>query len=323
MINKRLLSQIAQQLENAHHILITCHIRPDGDAIGSLIGLGLALQAAGKEIQMICADGVPSSFQFLHGWEQVLTYPQAGADYVIVLDSSDLRRTGNSLDGYLTPDLNIDHHITNEYFARTNLVVPKAVATAQILANFLPEIGITITKDVAAALMTGIVTDTLGFRTSNMTPEALRVAARLMEIGVDLPYIYQRTLLEHTLPAIRYWSSGLGRIQRQNGILWTCLTLADRKIAGYQGRDDADLINLLSSVTDTDIAIIFVEQTPERVKVSWRSRSGIDVSGVAQSFGGGGHPNAAGAEIARPLPEVQEQVLLATNQLINNQEKVG
>lgn len=322
-MNKTLLSQIAQGLNQARKILITCHIRPDGDAIGSLLGLGLALQTVGKNVQMISVDGIPASYRFLAGSELINTYPQPGSDFIITVDCSDLKRTGNALDGYPAPDLNIDHHITNEYFARINLVDVEAVATAQILASILPLLDIPITESVAAALLTGIITDTLGFRTTNVTPEALRQAAGLLEYGPDLASIYHRTLLQHTFQAAQYWGAGLGRLQRRDGIVWTSLTLADRKKAGYPGKDDADLINLLSAISEMDIAIVFVEQSAGYVKVSWRSRAGIDISTIAQSFGGGGHPNAAGAEIHQPLDDVQEQVLKATLYALVNQVNVG
>lgn len=322
-MNKTLLSQIAQGLNQARKILITCHIRPDGDAIGSLLGLGLALQTVGKNVQMISVDGIPASYRFLAGSELINTYPQPGSDFIITVDCSDLKRTGNALDGYPAPDLNIDHHITNEYFARINLVDVEAVATAQILASILPLLDIPITESVAAALLTGIITDTLGFRTTNVTPEALRQAAGLLEYGPDLASIYHRTLLQHTFQAAQYWGAGLSRLQRRDGIVWTSLTLADRKKVGYPGKDDADLINLLSAISEMDIAIVFVEQSAGYVKVSWRSRAGIDISTIAQSFGGGGHPNAAGAEIHQPLDNVQEQVLKATLYALVNQVNVG
>lgn len=306
------LAAIIGRLQIAKRILIAAHMRPDGDAIGSLLGLGLTMRAAGKQADMVSADGVPVNYRFLIGADQVITYPQGDYDLIITVDCSELSRVGNALDGYAIPDLNIDHHITNENFARYNLVDPRATATAEILASSLPAFGYALTQPAAAALLTGLVTDTLGFRTSNMTPKALRVAADLMEFDIDLPQIFQNTLFQRSFEAIEYWAAGLGRIQRNGGIVWTSLTLADRKAARYPGRDDADLINVLSSINDYNIAVVFVEQGRERVKVSWRAQPGFDVSQVAVSFGGGGHPAAAGAEIGGSLTEVQERVLQAT-----------
>src|SRR5512140_848748 len=175
--------QIGHRLHEAQRVLIVSHIRPDGDAIGSLLGLGLALQNAGKNVQMVLNDGVSKAFRHLPGSDQVVRRPSGEFDTVIVVDCSDLARTGESLNGYATPDINIDHHITNLNFARLNLVVPEAVATSAILAQYLPVWGFPIKSDGASALLSGIITDTIGFRTSNMTPAALRLAAGLMELG--------------------------------------------------------------------------------------------------------------------------------------------
>jgi len=319
-MDRTLLTAAGQILHSSQRILLAAHIRPDGDAIGSLLGAGLALQNAGKQVEMVLADGLPTSYQFLTGANQIVTFPSGDFDAVITLDCSELGRTGNALDGCLTPDINIDHHITNEYFARLNLVESHAVATAEILAVALPMMGFQLTQPAAAALLTGLVTDTLGFRTANMTPQALHTAADLMEFGVDLPEIFQKTLLQRSFESIAYWGAGLGRLQHEDGLVWTSLTRADRKASHYPGRDDADLINILSSITDLDIAIIFVEQSGEqgreKVKVSWRARPGLDVAQVALTFGGGGHAAAAGAEIHGGLYDVQERVLKATRLLL-------
>ena len=312
------LLQIAQkQLGSAKRVLIVSHIRPDGDAIGSLLGLGLSLQAAGKDVQMVLADGVPMNFRYLQGSEDIRTQPEGEFDLIAVVDCSDLERVGNALDGYREPDINIDHHPTNLNFARLNLVEPSAVATAEILAEILPVFGFSITPNVAAALLNGVVTDTLGFRTYNTSPKSLRIAAELMELGGNLPELYHRSLLGHSYEAVKYWGSGITRLQREDKILWTALTREDRQAAGYRGRDDADLINVLTSIDHAKIVLIFIEQNDGKVKVSWRSQPGIDVSQIALRFGGGGHEAASGAMIDGSLEDVQAQVLHATRALFD------
>jgi phosphoesterase RecJ-like protein len=309
---------IFAQLQTVQRILVVSHQRPDGDAIGSLLGFGLALQAAGKTVQMVSADGVPTSCRYLVGYEQVVKKPEGAFDYIIVVDCSDIKRVGIEMQTYPQPDLNIDHHVTNENFARFNLVDPQAVATAEILAELLPALGLPITQVVAASLLTGLITDSLGFRTSNMTPKVLRLAADLTERGANLPELYNASLMQRSYNAIQYWAAGLSHLQRNGRMIWTTLTLADRKTADYPGRDDADLINVLSSVSDIDVALIFVEQSHHKVKVSWRAQPGIDVSQIAQSFGGGGHLAAAGAEIQGNLEAVCHQVLLATQVVLES-----
>jgi phosphoesterase RecJ-like protein len=203
-----------------------------------------------------------------------------------------------------------------------NLVDPEAAATAEMIAQYLSVWGLPLSIEVADALLTGLLADTIGLRTSNVNGRVLRVAADLVDVGSNLSYLYRRTLLQKSINAARYWGSGLVNLRFEDGIVWTSLTLADRKAANYPGRDDADLINLLSYLNEAEVAIIFIEQPDNVVKVSWRSQNGKDVSQVAARFGGGGHRAAAGAEVSGSLSEVQSQVLSATRELFT-QERIS
>jgi phosphoesterase RecJ-like protein len=308
---------IKSRLAAAQSILITSHVRPDGDAIGSLLGLGLALENGGKSVQMVLADGVSSSFRHLDGADKIRTRIDGTFDTFITVDCADYRRTGKPFESLTQPDINIDHHITNERFGKLNLVEGHEVATSAILTNYLPAWGFVITKPVAAALLTGIVTDTLGFRTSNVTPEAMRQTATLMETGVDMPDLYMRGLVRRSYTSARYWGAGLSNLERKDGMVWGTLTLADRKAVGYSGSDDADLINIISAIDGFKIGMIFVEQPKNRVKISWRAlEPGIDVSALATRFGGGGHAAAAGADVDGSLEEVKRKVLESTKEML-------
>lgn len=310
-------AEVKECLGTAQKVLIASHVRPDGDAIGSLIGLGLALQNAGKSVQMVLADGVPSSFRYLEGSERVRKDPDGDFDTFITVDCADFKRLGKPFQSLRAPDINIDHHITNERFGRINLIEGQEVATAAILTNHLPAWGYEITRPIAAALLTGIITDTLGFRTSNMTPEALRQAAVLMDTGVDMSELYMRGLVRRSLPAARYWGAGLSRLESADGIVWSALSLEDRKSSGYGGNDDADLINMISAIEGHKVGMIFVEQHDNHVKISWRAlEQGVDISPVAQHFGGGGHAAAAGADVPGTLSEIQPLVLKTTKEIL-------
>jgi bifunctional oligoribonuclease and PAP phosphatase NrnA len=314
---------IRQRIDAAQRILIVSHIRPDGDAIGATLSLGQGLIASGKQVKMVLADGVPLPLRYLPGSQMIeRSVPAAEKgliDLIIVVDCSDMQRIGGVLDGRI-PDICIDHHVTNPNFAHINLVLPAQAATCAIIAEYFPAWGLAFNESIASLLLTGIVTDTIGFRTSNMTPGILRLAAMLMENGADLPELYARALIIKSFESARYWGLGLYKIQRVDlkdagSYVWTTLTLADRKEANYPGSDDADLVNLLSSI-DSDLAVLFIEQKNNHVKVSWRSRPGIDVSQIALQFGGGGHPSAAGADIAGSLDVVQERVLDSTQDML-------
>jgi bifunctional oligoribonuclease and PAP phosphatase NrnA len=311
--------KIRESFENSHNIVLVSHIRPDGDCIGSVLGLGLALKETGKNVQMVLRDGIPGSFKHLPGSDLVTRKITANFDLSVVLDSSDLSRIGGVLDG-ATPDINIDHHITNLNFALHNYVEAESAATAAIITKNIKRWGLPLTKAVAANLLTGIVSDTIGFRTSNVTPETLRLAADLMETGARLDQLYFQALVSRSSEAINYWGKGITNINRDGQIIWSVLTLKDRENSGYTGNDDADFINILSSVRDFDIAIIFIEQKGKKVKVSWRAQPGWNISQIALQFGGGGHPAAAGAEINGTIEEVQPAVLAATQLALKGQE---
>lgn len=310
-----IIGAIKERLDQANKIMITSHVRPDGDAIGSLLGLGLALMNSGKTVRMVLVDGVPSSFKHLEGSNLIVKEPGNDHDTFITVDCADYKRVGKAFESISEPDINIDHHITNENFGTLTLNEPEEVATAAILANHLPAWGLQITKPVADALLTGIITDTLGFRTSNTNPSALRLCAMLMETGSNMPDLYMRSLVHKSFHAARYWGAGLSGLEQENGIVWAALTLDDRKRTGYGGNDDADLINLISAIHGNKVGLIFVEQSDKHVKISWRAlEEGIDVSPIAKRFGGGGHAAAAGADIPGNLHEVKSTVLKATKE---------
>ena len=316
-MDKEITGAISARLASANKIVIASHVRPDGDAIGSLLGIGLALQNAGKSVQMVLVDGVPASFRYLEGSELIVKEPHGEHDTFITVDCADFKRVGKFFENFGQPDINIDHHKTNEKFGKVNLIEAEEVATAAILTNHLPEWGLPITKPIAAALLTGIITDTLGFRTSNTTPESLRQCAALMETGADMPDIYMRSLVRKSFPAAKYWGAGLSSMEQKNGIVWGTLTLEDRKQCGYGGNDDADLINMISAIDGNKVGMIFVQQSDGHVKVSWRAlEPGIDVSPVAKHFKGGGHAAAAGADIPGELNEVQPVVLKTTVEML-------
>jgi phosphoesterase RecJ-like protein len=168
--------------------------------------------------------------------------------------------------------------------------------------------------------LNGIVTDTIGFRTTNVKPATLIITANLIRLGANLSSVYHKGISERSFIGARYWGIGLSKLKKQHGIVWTSLTLEERRKVGYRGGDDADLINLLSSIKDAKIAVIFIEQHQGRVKISWRicgpEKSDLDVSQIALEFGGGGHKSAAGAMVEGSLGEVQEKVLNRTKSII-------
>ncbi len=306
-------------IEAAQNICLISHERPDGDAVGSLLALTVSLQLSGKTAVPVLADGVPGRFRFLPAAQSVQTRLPDSWDLLICVDSGDLGRLG--LDPELlgrTPDVNIDHHPTNTEFAGVNIVDPVAASTAEILYDMILALGMPLDLDVATNLLAGIVNDTIGFRTTNVSPKVLRIAADLLERGAPLAQIYERCLSQRSFVAARYWGSGLSNLERDGGLIWASLSLKDRERIGYPGPDDADLVDLLSTIDGGQIVVILVEQPGGKTKVSWRCQDGLDVSGLAASFGGGGHKPAAGAVIEGSLADVKARVVEATRKLLHD-----
>lgn len=307
------LALARDQIARATRVLVVTHVNPDGDAVGSLLGFGLAVRNLGKDVVMACADVVPEMFRFLPAVGEIVLQPKGEFDLIAVLDVAEARRVGPVGDGWTRPpDLVVDHHITNPGFGMLNFIDPQAASTAELLTELFPALGLSLTPEVAECLLTGLVTDTLGFRTSNTTVKTLGLAQDLMNAGAGLHKVYDLSLFKRSFSAARLWGEGLTRMQLKHRMVWARLPLEARTAAAYQGFGDADLINVLASVREADVAIILVERSDGKVKISWRAVPGINVAQIALAFGGGGHPAAAGAEIPGNIDEVEALVLEAT-----------
>lgn len=315
-MTKKFIQSFKNCIEQSERIMVAAHVRPDGDSIGSILAMGLALREAGKYVEMVSEDGVPRDFRKLQGADQISHSRKENVDLVIVLDSGDLTRLGSTLEGIDKVDVNIDHHKDNPQYGALNLVDPEAASTTEILAEILPAVGLPITQAVANALLFGILTDSQRFRTLNTTPNTLRTAATLMEHGADINQLNQ-ILAQRSFKAVRYWGVGLSTLEQDDGLAWARLSLAGRKAVGYPGRDDADLVSVISNIDGVRVAVLFIEQENDAVKISWRAKKGYDVSKIANHFGGGGHTAAAGATIEGKLKEVQSRVLEATKTMLN------
>jgi phosphoesterase RecJ-like protein len=303
----------ARRLAELDRVVLLTHERPDGDAVGSVLGLAMVLRALGKHVTPVIGGGMPRRYASLPGADLAVDDLPEFPQPVITVDCADRERCGPPLPaGWPDPVLNIDHHPTNTRFGEINLVDVTASATAEVIFDLIAAARMPLTAEIATALLAGIVTDTIGFSTENVTATVLQKAAHLVERGGRLRDVYEQLLTQRTLAAARYWAAGLARLQGEDGIVWTRLTLADRADSGYTDSDDADLVNFLGTIDTAAIALLFIEQTGGKVKVSWRSRSGIDVSRLALQFGGGGHEPAAGATLEGPLDRVEAAVLQAT-----------
>lgn len=302
-------------LDNSQRILLICHMAPDGDAIGSMLGMKWLLEALGKETVTACHDGVPVSLRFLPGWRSVVTQaPDSPVDLIVCLDSSDRERLGPLLQVALhakTPLLNIDHHVTNLRYGILNLVDDQASSTAQIVHDIAQTFGWPLGRQAAQCLLTGVVTDTRGFRTPNVTADTLDTAKALMDAGASLTLITDNVLERRTLSSVCLWGRALSEFQHQDRIIWTTIPLTMREACHGTEQSDTGLVNFLLAAEHIDIAAVFSERTDGTVDVGMRAVPGCDVARVALELGGGGHPQAAGCNLAMSLTEAQDLVLAA------------
>ena len=305
------LRKAKQWLGAAKHICVLSHISPDGDAVGSVLGLTWALRAVGKRVTPVLADDVPTIFPFLPGSADVAHDVPADADLVVAVDIADIERLGSLGQELPRPiDINIDHHISNSHFASINLVADDTAATAEYLVDLLQPLGLALDEQVANCLLTGLVTDSLGFRTNSTSMTTLATAHRLLQHGAQLYKIYDRTLHRRSFEAIRLWGQALGTARCEDGLAWTQVTLSGKAKIGYKANGDADVVSQLAAIEGAEVAVVFVERPDAEVKISWRSVSGLDVAEIAQYFGGGGHQAAAGANMYGVTMERAERVVL-------------
>ena len=300
-------------------ILIITHVNPDGDAIGALTGLGLALESMGHRITMLVPSPAPPFVARMPEVGRIQCYTDRpelpeDADLVVLVDTGDVRRIGRVWDearAYLEsrPLAVIDHHVTNTGEGRVNLVDPGRASTCELVYELVRAWGTTIRPPTATALMLGLVTDTQSFRTSNTTPQSLRVASELMESGADRERIVQDVY--RSVPALtaRLLGLALQAMQHDDQIVWTRVSLAMEEATGADVEAYSEVTDYLATLGGFRASMLLRERPDGAVKVSFRSTPGVDVAAVAQRFGGGGHRQAAGCTVEVPLDEAETIVL--------------
>lgn len=318
MTELKIVEKVLEVIQPHKRILCVSHVNPDGDAYGSLLGMGWILRHLGKTPTLAMHDRTPADFRFMPGSDQIIT-PAAVAnsyDLIICLDASSPDRMGAVFRPEAhaqIPLLVIDHHITNTRFGAWNWVAPEYAATCQMLVTLAQALAAPLTGPLAQCLLTGIVTDTLGFRTSNTTPEVLEAAVQLMKGGATLGDIVARTLNRRSFRVFQLWGMVLADLHLEDGVIWTTLTRDQMQRAGT--KDDGQLSSMLVTASEAEISATFAEKVDEKgqlaVECSFRAKPGFDVGSVAFHLGGGGHPPASGCTISGTLAEVTPRVIAA------------
>lgn len=304
--------QVIDLIKPHDKIFISAHIMPDGDCIGSTLGLAWALRKLGKTVTVTCNDHVSNTFKYLEGFAELTPKLPTDESLLLFLDGSAADRFGAAYNEKFfgeRPVLVIDHHVTNDQFAPLNYIDVRAASTAEIIYRVIIALGVPFDRPIAMCLLTGIVTDTLGFRTSSTTVDTLRAVTVLMEAGGSIPEIIESSFNQVPLASLRLRGKVFAEATLEGGILWAEASLKTMRELGLNGNGTNGIINQLLSVEGAKIAAFFVEKDNGKIDIGLRSRVGYDVSGIAARLGGGGHKQASGALIEGPLATARARVL--------------
>jgi phosphoesterase RecJ-like protein len=305
-----------------HRFLLTTHVRPDGDGLGSMLALAEVLEKHGKEVQLLIAGSLPPRYAFLDPDHRIERFSPPGerwrgAEVVVVLDTG----TWNQLDA-ISPffrDLRavkvvIDHHQTQDDLGALRLVDTTAEATGRLVFEAIAALGGPLPENVANRLFVAVAMDTGWFRHSNTTPATFTLAAELVRAGARPEVLYEELFERNSLPRLKLIGLVLDGLQVTDGgrVAYSEVLRQDYETTGATPQDTEDLVNFTRSVADVEVGLFFMEQPRGGVKVSFRSRR-VDIARVAEGFGGGGHRLASGAVVAAPMEEARRRVLDAVH----------
>lgn len=309
MIMDATLSKVAEKLKEARDIVILPHINADGDALGAALGLALALKSMGKDVDVLVEEEVPSNLDFLPGQELIKTNPQKRYHVALNIDNGDITRLGLREPYFHKSDikLSIDHHATNKVEADYSYIDIKASATGEIVYDLiLTYLKGSLSKDIALCLYTAIVTDTGGFRYTNTTPRTLEIGAELLKYDIDFPYVIKKVfdMVSHTKLFLMKQTMNSLRLLEDGKLAISYITYDDIKDVSAQNDDFEGLVNIGRNIMGVEVSLFLRENPEGQFRGNLRSNTYVDVSKVAEKFGGGGHKRAAGFNITGPLEEV-------------------
>ncbi len=317
----RTLSLTTRLIRSSSSIWLGTHIRPDGDALGAMLGLALALEPEGRRVARLCAHPVPDYYAFLPGADLVTPAPpEWRAELGLVIDCDGLSRLGPLEPAFAAlPHLvDIDHHTGVNVFGEAQLVDPKAAASSELVYELLLAMGASITSEVATCLYTGILDDTGQFAHPNTTARVLRVAADLVELGADPSAITHQLYFERTAASVRLLGRALSGVtlHHDGQVVSSVISLRDLGETGAKPADTEGIIDRLRTIAGPRVAVLLTELEDGLVRVSLRSDGVPNVSRIAGLFGGGGHIAAAGCTLPGPLEEARAKVIAAVQEAL-------
>ena len=307
---------VVAAIRNADRITAICHENPDADTLGSALALRFAAERLGKTVEVVAADGVPPFLTGLPGAADVRVAPGLQPDLAVVFDGPPSRTGGVARDhaAWLSRATiaNVDHHVSNDGSESTHAWIdPEAAATAEMVAELVPALGVEIDVDIATVLAAGIVQDTHTFSHPNATPRTLRVMADLVAAGAPLSRLHRAIYADKPFATLALWGRMLNGIgQRRAGrIVHAAQTAAMLAETGSPQSATEGFVDLLASTKDGEITVLFKETDASHVRVSVRTASQADAVAITSAFGGGGHARAAGCSVDAPLADAERLVL--------------
>lgn len=320
-----MLSQVVELIEQKRRFAITSHVRPDGDSLGSSLGLSWLLGALGKDSEVIMRDPVPRAYQRLPGANQVRVTPRIDRTYdaVFVIECSDISRPGLiDLDKQLV--VNIDHHSTTALFGTINWIDATASAVGEMIYNLCKALGVRVTKEIAECVYTALLTDTGSFHYSNTTERTFKIASELVRAGVKPAKISQAVFNNYEWSKLMLLSQVLATIRhdRTGRIAWMHQTLEMQQNACATEDDGDGMVNYPMSVGTVEAVAFIKECEPGVYRASLRSKGDINVARIAEMFGGGGHRNASGCTLKGAWSEVEHEIVGLLSEAIAKRDEL-
>jgi phosphoesterase RecJ-like protein len=315
------MEDVARLIRSKKTFVLTTHVNPDGDGLGAQSALYVALKRLGKKVHIVNHDPLPPRYFFLPFADAYRQSDKIPAhDVCVVMDAGDFTRIREGVRREEFKILvNIDHHYSNNYYGDYNLVMPKVAATGEVVYRLIQQLKVKIDKPITESIYVSLVTDTGGFRNSNTTPDALRLAAELMEKGADASEVNRKIFSGISKEAMELNRVSLGKIKLYDAGRIGTMTLSqsDLKKTGAVDDDTENLVNQIGKIDTVKISAFLKERTDGRVKLSLRSgNEKVNVANIAKHFQGGGHAYAAGAVLAGPLKTALENVLKVCKKFI-------
>jgi phosphoesterase RecJ-like protein len=309
------LAPVVAAIEKSRRVIVTSHVDPEGDSLGSQLALAQILDELGKDVAVVNQDRPPERYAFMPGVDRILqtaTVASRTFDTGFVVDCASLERIGNvrqRLEGIAV--VNLDHHRSNTRFGTVNHIEPETCASGMIVYQLNERLGLPIDARKATNMYVGIISDTGNFRYSNTSPEVLRVGSRLIETGIDSADLASKIFATKSQAALRLLGEALTSLTSELGGKVGMIVL-DRAVferTGATGSDVEGIVNYAKQLAGTMAGVLLREVESGEIKVSFRAEGQVDVDRVASSFGGGGHRNAAGARLPGPLADARLRVL--------------